>query len=92
MNDDSNSINSGSVTRNLINYSKNKEHNSMNSKSNKKQNLDNELESTIEEQISILKNTLTPNEFLNSIKSGFELALCNCYFLNHLKNSKWTFM
>jgi len=38
---------------------------------NKKNTLD-----YVEEDLLSLKNTITPNEFLNSIKSGFELALC----------------
>lgn len=45
--------------------------------SGKKCNKDgNENMSSIEDELLSLKNTLTPNEFFNSIKSGFDLALC----------------
>jgi len=58
----------------LINNYKNKK------KTNKTGNNNfNENNSFIEEELLSLKNTLTPNEFFNSIKSGFELALCKKY-------------
>lgn len=44
--------------------------------SEKKSKCEYEMNSIIEDELLSLKNTLTPNEFFNSIKSGFELALC----------------
>ncbi len=49
--------------------------------SGKKCNKDfNENISSIEDELLSLKNTLSPNEFFNAVKSGFDLALCINYF------------
>jgi hypothetical protein len=51
-------------------------------KSNKKENLNmKEVVKYVEEELLTIKNTITPYEFLNSVKAGFELALC-IYILN----------
>ena len=36
----------------------------------------NEVNSLIEDDLMSLKHALSPNEFFNSVKSGFDLALC----------------
>jgi hypothetical protein len=36
-----------------------------------------EVIKSVEEDLLTIKHTITPNEFLNSVKAGFELALCN---------------
>jgi len=54
-------------------------------KSNKKESLNmKEIVKYVEEELLTIKNTITPYEFLNSVKAGFELALCiyiKYYFL-----------
>jgi len=67
-------ITSGNISQKLKNI-KNLNINKSNMKPNP--NPSKEVIKSVEEDLLTIKHTITPNEFLNSVKAGFELALCN---------------
>lgn len=70
--EDLSSIASGNISQ-KIKINKNLKINKLNKKVNP---YTNEIVKSVEEELLTIKNTITPNEFLNSVKAGFELALC----------------
>lgn len=76
--EDQTSIISGNISQ-KIKINKNLNLNKSSKKPNV--NLNKEVTKTVEEELLIIKNSITPNEFLNSVKAGFELALCKSIFI-----------